>query len=286
MSASLVSGLVLVAFFYNLNGLQRWTDRNFRGVPIPTSVGIAFGATCAGLVPQSLLWRCMQNCSGINADEQFHLPVLFVSCVIAFTILGLLDDRCGSHEITGLRGHFRMLAQGRVTTGAIKALGGGLTALVVAAFVNQYADRPLSASPHLPFVVVVVDAMLIALGSNAINLLDRRPARALKGYAIGLALALLVGSHLHVWLIIPISAAALVFAPLDFRCKAMMGDAGSNTLGAALGVYAALDMQLPWKTVTVAALLAFNLLSEKVSYTKLIESNRALRWLDRLGVPS
>ena len=121
IGASLVSGAVLVAFFYQLNAQQRWTDRNFRGLAIPTSVGIAFGATSAGLVPQSLLWRCLQNCSGINKDEQFHLPVLFVSCVSAFTILGLLDDRCGSHEITGLRGHFKRLAKGKVTTGAVKA---------------------------------------------------------------------------------------------------------------------------------------------------------------------
>ncbi|MFO1534026.1 MAG: PLP-dependent transferase, partial [Thermoplasmatota archaeon] len=41
--------------------------------------------------------------------------------------------RWGDRSVGGLRGHFRALARGQLTTGAVKALGGGAAAVAIAA---------------------------------------------------------------------------------------------------------------------------------------------------------
>jgi UDP-N-acetylmuramyl pentapeptide phosphotransferase/UDP-N-acetylglucosamine-1-phosphate transferase len=211
--------------------------------------------------------------------ERLHIPLLFVTCVTTFTVLGMIDDRFGSHDIRGLRGHFQALLRGKLTTGAVKAIAGALVAIITALLLRHFAH----ASPR-PYAESAVDALLIALAANAVNLLDRRPSRALKGYALLLLAAVAAGARDRFWLLIPVNMTALIYAPLDFRCRAMMGDAGSNTLGGGLGLLAALDLSLAWKVAAVVLLLAFNFGSEKYSYSKWIESSAFLRWADRLGV--
>ncbi|OFX16735.1 MAG: hypothetical protein A2Z18_04040 [Armatimonadetes bacterium RBG_16_58_9] len=64
----------------------------------------------------------------------------------------------------------------------------------------------------------------------------------------------------------------------------MMGDAGANALGAALGLTVALDapvLMLP----AIALMIAIHAYSERNSISDLIERNRVLRSIDRrLGV--
>src|SRR5207244_2527948 len=155
-----------------------------------------------------------------------------------FALLGLADDLWGDRSTGGLRGHFRALAQGRVTTGAVKALGGAVLALAVAA--GQAWPTP----PALPgwLARVVLQAALVALTANAINLLDLRPLRALKGFAAsGLPLFLWCAAGGNAASIAALGAllgAAAVYAPFEARRRAMLGDAGSNLLGAVLGLAA------------------------------------------------
>jgi len=62
-----------------------------------------------------------------------------------------------------------------------------------------------------------------------------------------------------------------------------MGDTGANPLGAALGLMAAWYLPLAVKAVLLAALAALNLLSERISFSRVIEGSRFLDFLDRLG---
>jgi hypothetical protein len=64
----------------------------------------------------------------------------------------------------------------------------------------------------------------------------------------------------------------------------MLGDAGANALGAVVGT---LLLAGPvWLLLLVAAvLLALQLLSERVSFSRVIDGNRLLRAADRLGRP-
>jgi hypothetical protein len=63
----------------------------------------------------------------------------------------------------------------------------------------------------------------------------------------------------------------------------MLGDVGANLLGSALGVCAAAVMGDRALVVAAAALLAATLLSEVVSFSRVIEAVPPLRWLDHLG---
>jgi uncharacterized membrane protein len=62
----------------------------------------------------------------------------------------------------------------------------------------------------------------------------------------------------------------------------MLGDAGANALGAVVGtLFLAGPMWLLW--AAAAVLLALQLASERVSFSRVIEANRVLRAADRLG---
>ncbi len=63
----------------------------------------------------------------------------------------------------------------------------------------------------------------------------------------------------------------------------MMGDTGANALGAAWGVGAAASMTRTELAATLLALGALTLLSERVSFSEVIERTAALRYVDGLG---
>jgi UDP-N-acetylmuramyl pentapeptide phosphotransferase/UDP-N-acetylglucosamine-1-phosphate transferase len=65
----------------------------------------------------------------------------------------------------------------------------------------------------------------------------------------------------------------------------MLGDTGSNSLGAILGLAGALYVPFVWQCVIVALLIVFHAWAEKHSLTKTIEENDLLRSVDRkIGV--
>ncbi len=190
----------------------------------------------------------------------------------AFGILGLLDDVfAAGHQARGLRGHFCALLQGRVTTGAIKAIGGIATGIAIGALLD--GGRPW---------LVAVDALLIALSANAVNLLDLRPGRALKGFALLAAISVATSPDSFP-LLGPLTAAAIVSAPSDLAGRSMMGDVGANSLGAAAG-FAMVTALSPWARVAViVTLVAFHLLCERWSLTDIIAGNHVLHFVDSLG---
>jgi UDP-N-acetylmuramyl pentapeptide phosphotransferase/UDP-N-acetylglucosamine-1-phosphate transferase len=186
--------------------------------------------------------------------------------------VGLLDDLFASRrQARGLRGHLVALLHGRLTTGAVKAfagLGAGMAAGLMLA-----PGRPGAA---------VIDALLIALAANAANLLDLRPSRAIKGFALLCAVAILF-SRDSINALAPLLPLAVVAAPAEFAGRVMLGDVGANVLGgvAGLGLVVALS---PWERVVAVALLAgFHLLCERVSFSQMVERSRTLGMLDRLG---
>jgi UDP-N-acetylmuramyl pentapeptide phosphotransferase/UDP-N-acetylglucosamine-1-phosphate transferase len=186
--------------------------------------------------------------------------------------VGLLDDLWHSgRQARGLRGHLLALARGKLTTGTIKALGGvgaGLAAGIL-------LDR---GEPGM----IALDALVIALSANLINLLDLRPGRALKGFGLlcGVSVAIAPDS-LH--LLGPFLAAAIVLAPADFAGRVMLGDVGANTLGAVVGL-ALVIVLAPWaRLAAVVALAGIHIICERVSLSDIIPRSRVAGYLDRLG---
>ena len=178
-----------------------------------------------------------------------RLPLVgwvFASREPVVTAIGLADDLFSGRE-RGVRSHLRAGA----TTGTLKAVAIPLYGLV--------RTRSLSG------------ALLVALAANFLNQLDTRPGRALKAY---LALAPLVRA--------PLLPAVLV-APYDLREMTMLGDAGSNALGAMLGLSSVDRFTGRGRKLAIAALAGLNLLGETRSIGDLIERTPVLTHLDRLG---
>lgn len=237
---------------------------NFRGEAVPASVGLTY------LIVAAVFYGSLIGTPAILADSA---PV-FLLVSLGFGLLGLIDDLWGSRSVGGFRGHIQSLLRLRPTTGALKLVGGGLIALVAAYMLRGKDWTPL-----------LVDAALIALAANTLNLLDVRPGRALFGFLLlCLPVAVMIAvthSFTASVLIGPVAiAAALEWLP-DARGKAMMGDTGSNLLGALAGLACAIDLPLPGRVVLLLILAALNLTAERVSLSEAIEKTPWLRSIDR-----
>jgi UDP-GlcNAc:undecaprenyl-phosphate/decaprenyl-phosphate GlcNAc-1-phosphate transferase len=79
-------------------------------------------------------------------------------------------------------------------------------------------------------------------------------------------------------------AATLALAPAELREQLMLGDAGANPLGAAVGVaavHAAGDTGWIWGAAGLV--VAVNVAGELVSFSRVIARVAPLRMLDELG---
>ena len=160
--------------------------------------------------------------------------------------LGLADDLWSGPE-RGFRAHLRAGA----TTGVLKLVGIPLVGLL--------ATRKLSG------------ALLVGLAANTLNQLDTRPGRALKAYLAGAALARA-----------PVGIAVLLL-PYDLREKTMLGDAGSNALGAMLGLSSVSRLTGRGRWLAIGALAGLTLLGERRSLGELIERTPTLSQIDAFG---
>jgi len=215
----------------------------------------------------------------LAAGWRHSLASVFFLVTLGFGGLGLLDDLKGDRSAGGFHGHFRMLRQGKVTTGAVKALGGGLLSLVAG----------YSITAPGPLWMALAAGLLIGLSANTLNLLDLRPGRCLFGFGAGVLVifATLWGQHsLSSGLLLWAAAAfAVILYPLDAGGMVMLGDTGANAFGAVLGVAGAIYFPPLVQVLVVALLIAFQVWCERYSLTKVIESHPALRALDRkIGV--
>ena len=200
-----------------------------------------------------------------------------LAVLLAFGLLGFIDDRWGNRSVGGFRGHLKSLFSGKPTTGGLKLVGGGIAALWFMWPENpeQLLHPEIAEWWHYP-----IGAGLIALGANSLNLLDLRPGRALFGFAV-----LLLPSLRTVTALWPLLLGVLIEWPFDVRAKGMLGDTGSNLLGALVGIAAVWALPLWGQACLLALLLALNLAAERVSITATIEKTPWLRTLDRwLGV--
>jgi UDP-GlcNAc:undecaprenyl-phosphate GlcNAc-1-phosphate transferase len=193
---------------------------------------------------------------------------------LAFLILGLADDLIEDAGSRGFRGHLRALAGGRLTGGAIKLLGGVLAALVVASLAT-----PEGRSAWL----LPLGAAVVASTANLANLLDLRPGRCTKVFLPLWGAGCLLDPPGGAWSA-GLAGAALAGLPFDLRERGMLGDAGANALGAVVGT---LLLAGPvWLLLgALVVLLALQALSERVSFSRVIDRNRVLRAADRFGRP-
>jgi UDP-N-acetylmuramyl pentapeptide phosphotransferase/UDP-N-acetylglucosamine-1-phosphate transferase len=248
LAASFVlAGLLAPALLLRLEraGVVR---ENYRGVILPAASGtlIAIAAVLA-LGPLAAIEELTD---GDTLAPEVGSALVFV---LGVGVLGLLDDLLGGRRPAGaradaeaprgLRGHARAVAGGRFSTGMLKAAG------VLGLALYVLAGQGRSASEYLLGVGVLV------LSTNLFNLLDLRPGRAGKAF-LALGVVLTLGS----WDTYALEALglfigpALVLLPYDLRERAMLGDTGSNVLGAVAGVWLVLALGPTGEAVAVGVL--------------------------------
>jgi hypothetical protein len=187
--------------------------------------------------------------------------------------VGAYDDLAGATDTKGFRGHLTALRRGEVTSGAVKILGVGAAGLAAAALLPR-RSKGFGAA-----VEIVADGALIAGTANLANLLDLRPGRALKGItAVSAPVALVAGGPAAA-----VVGAAVAAAPSDLGERSMLGDCGANGLGAITGTALASALPRPLKVLVLGAVVALNLASEKVSFTKVIANTPVLDKIDQWG---
>jgi hypothetical protein len=283
---------------YPPGGPKAWSRMNHRGEPVTLLEGpaVAVGAI-AGVLAQAGLRSLAGSAGGRAAWRAAGAMAVAGAGGAAF---GVYDDLAGSSDRRGFRGHLGALRQGEVTTGAVKLAGIGATGMASAA---------LSGGNAADFVI---NTGLVAGFANLLNLFDLRPGRAIKAAVASGALIVLGGSLGRTapgtpgkagtsgpagtavapprvaalgpvgTAVAPPLAAALALLPEDLGERAMLGDAGTNALGAMIGA-AACGLPRPARVALLAGTVWLNVASEKVSFTAVIERTPALRRLDLLG---
>jgi len=244
---------------------------NYRAVPLAFPLGAVLAtAALVALAPLAFL--------NDRADLDLLEPALrqWLPYLLGVAFLGFLDDSLGRGEKAaaprGWRGHWGALRGGSLSTGAIKAVG----ALALAAYV--VSGRGLESWRYL------ADVALLILTTNLFNLFDLRPGRAEK--ALGL---LAIGLCLGAWTLAPLellgifAGPVLVGARLTLGERAMLGDTGSNLIGAVAGVWLLTALGGEGRLVALAVVVALTIYGELRSISRTIDSVPPLRWLDSLG---
>lgn len=245
--------------------------KNYRGELIPCGIGIVF-------ILYSIVWYTLYlllfNFHLLSALSMFDVLIVMIA-FFAASLIGFIDDVLGSRDTLGIKGHFKALFTGRLTTGAVKAIVGLLVSFAVSVFLS-------AGIPEL-----LVNTLVIALFTNLLNLLDLRPGRAIKFYIFLLAIfavnAALTGGYAVFWLFIPLIGSVLGYFPFDLKAKCMMGDAGSNVLGISAGILAVMQLGRYEKFMALILLVAVHIFAEKYSLSDVIKRNRVLNFLDNLG---
>ncbi len=204
------------------------------------------------------------------------------------TVSGLIDDLDngkseGDTKIKGFKGHLAALSKGRVTTGVLKIVGISSASCIASFILTNKTHTHNKKKDNLVYVYdYLLNAGIIASTANLHNLLDLRPGRCLKFSALMNASLLFSNRNTRN---IAISNLCTISSslPSDLSEKTMLGDTGANALGSSVGVAIASVNKRGIKSLVALGVLALNLLSEKVSFSKIISSNKMLKKFDDMG---
>lgn len=246
---------------------------NWRGVPLAFPAGIA-------IVAPALV--ALGACAAVERVAHVGLFGLNGSIDLAYplgvALLGLVDDLLSGPpaRARGWRGHGAAVLGGAFSTGALKAAGSLALAL--------YALDGTGSTTGDYLLAVA----LLVLTTNLFNLLDLRPGRSVKAFAL-LGAGLAIGAWRNrygvvpPWIVGPLAVPALVVGLYDLREQAMLGDTGANFVGAVAGLWMIFALGTTGRLVALAVVLALTLYGEFRSISATIERIPLLRWIDSLG---
>lgn len=260
---SYLTYIMLRPFLY-----ERVLTKNWRGQPVAGASGL--------IIMVSLLLTTavygLQAATRFGSGAAISGLVVFLFLIFTVGMLGFIDDILGDRRDSGFRGHFRRLKEGKLTSGALKAIGGFSVALIVAGI---YSDTIL---------IIILNALVLALSINTFNLLDLRPGRAIKIFLLAAVLIFIATYRAPVWGLWAFALPPiLVLFWADLTEQSMLGDTGSNILGAIIGLTLIVALNWQIKLVILILMALFHYYTEKHSLTELVMRIRILRKFDELG---
>ncbi|MDV2685162.1 hypothetical protein RYX56_12420 [Alkalihalophilus lindianensis] len=241
-----------------------WTVINYEGYSVPYSLGsvILYGyATFSVIVPSEMSYIA------------FSYPALMY--VVGIWILGFIDDRYGSKEPKGLKGHLYFFWKKRLpTTGLIKLLGTFTLALLFVYYLQVTS-----------LYEAVRYFLLLSWMPHMMNLFDTRPLRVWKLSTLIIVPMLLSYPAPAFFLLIYGLAIYYLLFVLEGHRQALLGDNGSTTMGAiiALMFIQFSPPSVQWVVLFFVGLMIF--IAERISFSKVISESGFLRWIDGIGVP-
>lgn len=252
-----------IPLFKNLLINSNVVRPNYKNDMIPVSMGIVF-------LPMIII-------NGIilvffTAQYKNLLYVfMFIFGMISMFFAGILDDVIGNRDVSGLKGHFKSFFKGTLTTGGFKAIFGGFVGVLIS----------IAVSDSIPDIII--NTLIIALSTNLMNLLDLRPGRAIKAYIVIIITIFITLTGYVKILPLLILPNVLAYFNYDLKAKAMMGDTGSNVLGISIGMLIVFGYSFKVRVSWLVFLVFIHILTEKYSLTKIIENNKILNFIDKLG---
>jgi hypothetical protein len=252
-----------------------WRRENYRAVLVPFPSGLVIlAAALVALGPLALISRL----AGWDLFEPGITPA--VAYVVGVGALGLADDTLGRSgepgSPRGWRGHLRALADGNLSTGMLKAAGSlGLAALIL----SHPALGPAGSGGRYAVAV-----LLLVLATNFFNLLDLRPGRAEKalvllGAGLCVGAATLEPGRLLGLFVGPV----LVAGVYNLRERAMLGDTGSNVVGAIAGIWLVTTLSIGGQAIAAGVIAALSAYGEFRSLGAIVERVPLLKHLDSIG---
>lgn len=253
----------VIPLFKNLLTNSNIVRPNYRQDMIPVSMGIVF-------LPMIIINGIILAYFTDKVQNLLYL-FMYIFGMISMFFAGVLDDIIGNRDVSGLKGHFKSLFKGNLTTGGFKALFGGFVGLIISVAISK------------DIVDIIVNTLIIALSTNLMNLLDLRPGRAIKAYLLIMIVIFLTLTGYVKALLLLIVPNVLAYFNYDLKARAMMGDTGSNVLGISIGIIVILGYSLKVRVSWLVFLIFIHILTEKYSLTKIIEENKFLNFIDKLG---
>lgn len=301
LAIALALGMLLAPPTLRALRARGYVSRNYRGRALPCPFGVLIvAAAVLALVPVTLIERLGHVAILYPRFEAAAIYTLGVA------LLGLIDDTLGSQvgdprtgdspaddlssgvgpkgrsscssaaraAPRGLGGHARALGRGELSTGVLKAGGSLGLALLAMSLTGLSTGRWLLASA------------VLVLATGALNLLDLRPGRAVKAFVVlGAALTIGAGELRTLWTLGLFVGPALVAGAYDLRERAMLGDTGSNLLGALAGLWLVFSLGETGQLIALGLLIALTAYGELRSISMLVEQVPLLRRLDSVGRP-
>jgi UDP-N-acetylmuramyl pentapeptide phosphotransferase/UDP-N-acetylglucosamine-1-phosphate transferase len=267
---------ISLPFIYKLLLGAGTVKENFRKETVPAALGLVFPLTfpIVLLVFQSLKYFGL---SQVLKSGEFYAFLFFIT---GLGLLGLADDILKDDQEKGFRQHLKRLWQGKLTSGGLKAVFGFLFSIIFAIGIWITTGEA--------WWLLVPRILVGALSPNILNLFDLRPGRAIKVLLFGfflLFITSLIKSGLNpmLYLIASIIGGVLAYFPLDLQARGMLGDTGANFLGGVFGGIVVLDGSIDLLLIVLMVLIILQIIAEKVSFTKIIEENKFLKFIDDLG---